>query len=68
MWVELDDEILETTYTYAHAVPDRQNYHALVKFNDQEVVEMWPGALGQLFELARNECQKLTLMAEAQRG
>jgi hypothetical protein len=67
MWVELDDEILETTYTYAHAVPDPQNYHALVKFNDQEVIEMWPGALGQLFQLARNECQKLTLMAEAQR-
>lgn len=67
-WVELDREILETTYTYAHAVPDPQNYHAYAKFNDVEVAELWPRAMTQLFQLARNACQKLTLMAEVQRG
>lgn len=65
-WVELDGEILETTYSYAHSVPDPQNYHAYTMFNDQEVIELWPGAMTKLFQLARNECQKLTLMAEAQ--
>lgn len=63
-WVELDGKILETTYSYAHSVPDPQNYHALVKFNDTYVVELYPKATAQLFQLARNECQKLTLMAE----
>lgn len=62
---ELDGEILETTYTNAHTVPDPQNYHAFAKFNDQETVEVWPRAMTQLFQLARNESQKLTLMAEA---
>ena len=65
-WVELDGKLLETTYTYAHDVPDPQNYRAYAMFNDQEVIEMWPGAMGQLFEVARNECRKLSLMAEAQ--
>jgi hypothetical protein len=37
-------------------------------FNDEQVIEMWPGALSQLFQLARNEYQKLSFMAEAQRG
>jgi hypothetical protein len=67
-WVELDGEVLEPTYTYAHAVPDPWNYKKLVAFNDIEVKEMFPGAMSQLFQLAKNECQKLTLMAEAQRG
>jgi len=66
-WVELDGEVLEPTYTYAHPVPDPWNYKKLVAFNDQEVFEMWPGALGRLFQLAKNECKKLALMAEAQR-
>jgi hypothetical protein len=65
-WTELDGEILETTYTYAHPVADPQNYRAYAKFNDQEVIEMWPGALSNLFQLAHNECKKLTLMAGAQ--
>ncbi len=68
MWVELDGEILEATYTYAHSVPDPQNYHALVKFNDAYVIEFFPQATAQLFQLAKNECQKLTLLAEAQSG
>ena len=66
-WTELDGEILETTYTFAHPAPDSQNYRAYAKFNDQEVIEIWPGSLSNLFQLAHNECQKLTLMAEAQK-
>jgi len=61
-WTELNEEILETTYSYAHTVRDPSNYRAYAKFNDQEVIEMWPGALSTLFQLARDECQKLTLM------
>ena len=67
MWVELDGEILETTYTSARAVTDPHKYRAYAKFNDQVVIEMWPGAMSRLFQLARNECRKLTMMAEAQR-
>ena len=66
-WTELDGEILETTYSYAHPVTDLQNYRAYARFSDQEVIEIWPGAMSQLFQLAHNECKKLTLMAEAQR-
>jgi len=29
------------------------------------VIELWPGALGEVFELRRNERVKLNLMAEA---
>jgi len=67
-WVELDGQILEATYTYAHPVADPQNYHAYALFNDQQVIELWPGALAHLFQLDRNECKKLSLMAEAQNG
>ena len=64
-WVELDGQILETTYTSARPVADPHNYRAYAKFNDQEVIELWPRALSQLFQLAHNECNKLTLMTEA---
>ena len=67
-WVQTDGQILETTYTYAHDVPDPQNYRAYAMFNDQEIIELWPRALSRLFQPARNECQKLTLMAEAVNG
>lgn len=67
-WVELDGEILEPTYSHARPVTDPWNYKKLVAFNDQEVIEMWPGAMSQLFVLAKNEGLKLALMAEAQRG
>jgi len=67
-WTELDGEIMENTFTYAHEVPDPLNYCAYAKFNDQEVIEMWPGALGQLFAMGRrNERLKLNLMAGASR-
>lgn len=56
-------EILEATYTEARHVPDPEDYQMLVAFNDQEVLELWPGALGEVFSLQRNEELKLNLMA-----
>jgi hypothetical protein len=61
-WGELDGEILETTYTAAGTVPDPHNYRWLVKFNDVQVIERYPGAISQLFQLARDEGLKLSLM------
>lgn len=67
-WTQLDGEILETTFTFAHQVPDPEDYHLFALFNDQEVIEMWPGALSQLFALGRrNERLKLNVMAGASR-
>jgi len=67
-WTELDGQILESTYTSAHEIPDPQAYRIYAKFNDREVIEMWPGGLAQLFALGRrNERLKLNLMAEALR-
>ncbi len=60
-----EGEILETTYTRATIVPDPENYCPYVYFSDQEVIEMWPGALREVFELRRNEATKLSLMAAA---
>jgi len=64
-WCELNGEVLETTYTFARPVPDPQDYCPYVCFNDQEVVELWPGALGELFEVRRKEATKLSLMVKA---
>ena len=58
-------EILETTYTQAMIIPDPENYRPYVLFNEQEVIEMWPGALREVFELRRNEARKLNLIAAA---
>jgi len=64
-WVELDGEILETTYTSARPVADPQQYRAYARFNDQEVIELWPRSMSRLFQLAHNEGLKLALMTEA---
>jgi len=64
-WCQLDDQILETTYTSARSVPDPQDYCPYCIFNDSEVVEFWPGALGEIFSLKRDESTKLNLIAEA---
>ena len=63
-WVLNNNEILETTYTRARPIPDPQNYCPYCLFNESEVIELWPGALGELFELGRDEQLKLQLMAE----
>ena len=64
-WCQVDGQILETTYTRAQPVPDPEHYTSYCLFNDREVIELWPGALGEVFELGRNEVAKLNLMAEA---
>jgi len=64
-WCQLDGQILETTYTSARPVPDPQAYCPYVCFNSQEVLELWPGALDDVFSLRRDETAKLNLIAEA---
>jgi len=64
-WCELNGQILETTYTSARPVPDPEDYGLYVLFSDREVIELWPGALGEVFEIRRNEGVKLNLIAEA---
>jgi len=64
-WGDKNGFIYETTYTSARLVPDPQHYTPFVFFNDQEVREIWPGALEELFALRRDEATKLNLMAEA---
>lgn len=65
-WVASEEgEILEATYTEARAVPDPDDYYPYVLFSEQEVIELWPGALKEIFELRRNEATKLNLMAIA---
>jgi len=64
-WVVSEEgEILEATYTTARTVPDPEDYCPYVLFSDQEVIELWPGALGEVFELERDEGLKLQLIAE----
>lgn len=64
-WCQLNGEILETTYTRARPVPDPEHYIPFVLFDDHDVIELWPGALEDIFSLRRNEGVKLNLMAEA---
>ncbi|GAI68460.1 unnamed protein product [marine sediment metagenome] len=63
-WVVNKGEILESTYTKARRVSDPGSYCPYCLFDDEEVLELWPGALGEVFELGRNEELKLNLMAE----
>ncbi len=64
-WVAHRGEIMETTYTSARPVPDPENYIPFSLFNDQEVIELWPGALAEVFTVSRDEGLKLSLMAQA---
>ena len=64
-WSEIDGQILETTFTSARVVPNPAQYCPYVLFNNEQVIELWPGALGEVFALGRDEASKLNLMAEA---
>ena len=64
-WCQLDGQILETTYTSARPVPDPMAYEPMVIFNESEVIELWPGALDDIFSLRRHEARKLNLIAGA---
>ena len=61
-WVISEGEILEATYTQAKPVPDPEDYCVYVMFNNDEVIEMWPGALAEVFSIARSEQTKLNLL------
>ena len=67
-WCQVGGQILETTYTQARPVPDPQDYCPYLYFNQQEVIELWPGALDDIFRLRRDETKKLNLMAEVVDG
>jgi len=62
-WCQVGGQIYETTYTRAQLVPDPEHYSPFVLFDDHDVIELWPGALGEVFELGRDEARKLDLMA-----
>ena len=62
-WCQLDGQILETTFTRARPVPDPEHYIPFVIFDDQDVIELWPGAMDEVFYLGRDEAAKLNLMA-----
>lgn len=66
-WCEYNGQVMETTYTSARSIPNPEDYCLYVIFNDQDVVELWPGALGEISALRRDEATKLNLMAEAHR-
>lgn len=64
-WCDLNGRILETTFTQARLVADPGNYQTFALFNEREVIELWPGALGEIFELERDELLKLNLITKA---
>jgi len=64
-WCDHMGQILETTYTRAMPVSDPEDYSLYCLFNEREVIELWPGALGEIFDLRRDEATKLNLIAEA---
>jgi len=67
-WCEYNRQVMETTYTSARPVPDPQDYCPYCMFNEFEAIELWPGALEELFALRRDEATKLGLMAEVLNG
>lgn len=62
-WCDLSGQILETTYTFARLVPDPWDYKAYAMFDDLALIELWPGAMDELFALERSEPAKLDLIA-----
>ena len=62
-WVQLDDQIFETTLASPIIVNDPANYCAHAYFNEQIAMELWAGALEELFQIRTNELAKLRLIA-----
>jgi len=67
-WVAEGDQIYETTYTRAQLVSHPENYSPHVYFNDQDIIELWPDALAEVFDLNRDEATKFNLIAQALGG
>lgn len=61
-WVSHNGQILETTFTSARLVPTPADYCPYIYFNDIDVIELWPGALAEVFGLKRDEAAKLSRM------
>jgi len=53
-WCQFDQDVLETTLNRAGFV-DKRNYIPHVAFNDLVAVELWPGALQEVFSLKKNQ-------------
>ncbi|MBA7585435.1 hypothetical protein ES708_27414 [subsurface metagenome] len=64
-WCQLNGQILETTFTSARVVLNPAQYCPYVLFDNEQVIELWPGALGEVFKVARDESLKLSLIAQA---
>ena len=64
-WTTQNGFIYETTYTRARPIADPQNYCLYCMFSESDVIELWPGALREVFELGRDEATKLNLIAQA---
>ncbi len=64
-WVIGERQIYETTFTEARLVRNPEAYCPYCMFNESEVIELWPGALGEVFSLRRDEPTKLNLIAGA---
>ncbi|MBA7694166.1 hypothetical protein ES703_102773 [subsurface metagenome] len=62
-WCQLDGQILETTYTHARPIPNPHDYCPYFLFNEQTAIELWPGALDEVFRLNRDEATKFNLLA-----
>ncbi|MBA7677837.1 hypothetical protein ES703_86101 [subsurface metagenome] len=60
-----EGESLEATFTKARLIPDPDQYCPYAYFNDRDVIELWPGALAEVFAVGRDEVTKLNLMAKA---
>ncbi|MBA7712193.1 hypothetical protein ES703_121163 [subsurface metagenome] len=67
-WCQLNGQTLETTYASARPVSDPIAYEPMIIFNESKVMELWPGALDEVFSLRRDEATKLNLLAEAVDG
>lgn len=62
-WVQFDNQIFETTLSSPIIVNDPANYFAHAYFNEQIAIELWSGALEELFQIRRNELAKLRFIA-----
>lgn len=64
-WCQYQGKILESTFTQARPVSHPEHYELHCLFNDQDIIELWPGALEEIFAIRRDEATKLNLMARA---
>ncbi|MBA7645855.1 hypothetical protein ES703_53614 [subsurface metagenome] len=54
-WCEHNGRVLETTFTSARPIQNPEVYRPLVLFNDENVLELQPNGLAEVFQLGRDE-------------